>query len=126
MIPRYETPEIKKIWTDENRFSKWLAVETAASQAWNEKGVVPDKDFKNIKEKAGFSVERIREIEEVTQHDVIAFVSSVAEYEDYEKYFVDEAPYTDDEIKKLSEMSFDDLDKAATALSIEDVKKRHA
>ena len=79
MIPRYETPEIKKIWTDENRFSKWLAVETAASQAWNEKGVVPDKDFKNIKEKAGFSVERIREIEEVTQHDVIAFVSSVAE-----------------------------------------------
>jgi len=54
------------------------------------------------------------------------FVSSVAEYEDYEKYFVDEAPYTDDEIKKLSEMSFDDLDKAATALSIEDVKKRHA
>ena len=54
------------------------------------------------------------------------FVSSVSEYEDYEKYFVDEAPYTDDEISKLAEMSFDDLNKAATALSIEDVKKRHA
>ncbi len=54
------------------------------------------------------------------------FVSSVSEYEDYEKYFVDEAPYTDDEIKKLAEMSFDDLNSAATALSIEDVKKRHA
>ena len=79
MIPRYETPEVKKIWTDENRFGKWLAVELAASQAWNEKGVVPDEDFKNIKEKAGFSVDRIREIEEITQHDVIAFVSSVAE-----------------------------------------------
>lgn len=79
MIPRYETPEIKKIWTDENRFGRWLDVELVATQAWNEAGVVPDEDFKNIKEKAGFNVERIREIEEVTQHDVIAFVSSVAE-----------------------------------------------
>lgn len=79
MIPRYETPEIKKIWTDENRFGRWLDVELAATQAWNEAGVVPDEDFKNIKERAGFNVERIREIEEVTQHDVIAFVSSVAE-----------------------------------------------
>ncbi len=79
MIPRYETPEIKKIWTDENRFGRWLDVELAATQAWNEAGVVPDEDFKNIKEKASFNVERIREIEEVTQHDVIAFVSSVAE-----------------------------------------------
>ncbi|MDO4988407.1 MAG: adenylosuccinate lyase [Synergistes sp.] len=79
MIPRYETPEIKKIWTDESRFRRWLDVEIAASQAWNEAGEVPDDDFRNIKEKAGFSVERIHEIEEITQHDVIAFVSSVAE-----------------------------------------------
>lgn len=54
------------------------------------------------------------------------FVSSVAEYEDYEKYFVDDAPYTDDEIKELAEKSFDDLNTAATSLSIEDVKTRHA
>lgn len=79
MIPRYETQEIKKIWTDENRFGRWLDVELAATRAWNEAGVVPDEDFRNIKEKAGFNVARIREIEEVTQHDVIAFVSSVAE-----------------------------------------------
>lgn len=79
MIPRYETPEIKAIWTDQNRFQRWLDVEIAACRAWNEAGKIPDEDFKNIVEKAGFSVERIREIEEVTQHDVIAFVSSVAE-----------------------------------------------
>ena len=79
MIPRYETPEIKKIWTDQNRFGRWLDVELAATRAWHEEGVVPDEDYKNIVEKAGFSVERIHEIEEVTQHDVIAFVSSVAE-----------------------------------------------
>ncbi len=79
MIPRYETKEIRDIWTDQNRFQRWLDVEIAACQAWNEKGEIPDEDFLNIKTKAGFSVERIHEIEEVTQHDVIAFVSSVAE-----------------------------------------------
>lgn len=53
------------------------------------------------------------------------FVSSVDEYKDYEKYFVDDAPYTDDEIKELATKSFDELNTAATSLSIEDVKKRH-
>lgn len=54
------------------------------------------------------------------------FVSSVAEYEDYEKYFVDDDPYTSDEIKELGEKDFDALNTAATSLSIEDVKTRHA
>ena len=54
------------------------------------------------------------------------FVSSVKEYEDYEKYFVDDAPYTDDEMKELAEKDFDALNTAATSLSIEDVKTRHA
>lgn len=79
MIPRYETPEIRAVWTDRNRFQRWLDVELAACRAWNEAGEIPDGDYRNIIERAGFSVERIREIEEVTQHDVIAFVSSVAE-----------------------------------------------
>lgn len=79
MIHRYETPEIRAIWTDQNRFQRWLDVELAACKAWNEAGEIPDDDYRNIMDRAGFSVERIREIEEVTQHDVIAFVSSVAE-----------------------------------------------
>ncbi|MEG1501995.1 MAG: adenylosuccinate lyase [Synergistaceae bacterium] len=79
MIPRYETKEIRTIWSDENRFQRWLDVELAACKAWNEVGVIPNEDLKNILTKAGFSVPRIHEIEEVTQHDVIAFVSSVAE-----------------------------------------------
>ena len=53
-------------------------------------------------------------------------MSSVAEYEDYEKYFVEDAPYTDDEIADLAELDFDALNEAATSLSIEDVKERHA
>lgn len=79
MIERYEIPEIKAIWNDQNRFQKWLDVELAVCKAWNEAGKIPDLDFRNIIEKASFSVERIKEIEEITQHDVIAFVSSVAE-----------------------------------------------
>ncbi len=79
MIERYETPEIKAIWNDQNRFQKWLDVELAVCRAWNEAGKIPDVDYRNIIEKASFRIDRIREIEEVTQHDVIAFVSSVAE-----------------------------------------------
>ncbi len=79
MIERYETPEINAIWKDQNRFQKWLDVELAVCKAWNEAGKIPDEDYRNIVDKASFSVQRIREIEEVTQHDVIAFVSSVAE-----------------------------------------------
>lgn len=79
MITRYETPEIKAIWTDQNRFQRWLDVELAACRAWNELGEIPDQDYQNIVQGAGFDVARIHEIERVTQHDVIAFVSSVAE-----------------------------------------------
>lgn len=80
MIERYEVPEIKAIWSDQNRFQKWLDVELAACRAWNEAGKIPDEDLKNILERAAFSVGRIRDIEETTQHDVIAFVTNVAEH----------------------------------------------
>jgi adenylosuccinate lyase len=68
-----------KIWSDENRFSKWLEVELAVCRAWAAEGAIPAEDMKLIEERAGFDVDRIAEIEAVTQHDVIAFVSSVAE-----------------------------------------------
>lgn len=79
MIARYETEAMRAIWSDENRFSKWLDVEIAACRAWMEQGRIPQDAFAAIEEKASFSVKRIAEIEAVTHHDVIAFVSSVAE-----------------------------------------------
>jgi len=79
MIPRYSVPEISKIWSDENKFRRWLDVELAVCQAWTEKGVIPREDFENIKAKASFDVDRIHEIEEVTRHDMIAFNTCVAE-----------------------------------------------
>ncbi len=79
MIPRYEVKEITKIWSDENKFRRWLDVELAVCRAWNEKGIIPDEDYKNIAEKADFDINRIHEIEAEVRHDMIAFNSSVAE-----------------------------------------------
>ena len=79
MIPRYTRPEMAQIWSEENKYSKWLDVEVAVCEVLAEKGQVPADALSEIKDKAAFSITRIHEIEEVTRHDVIAFLSSVAE-----------------------------------------------
>lgn len=79
MIERYTRPEMGKIWSQENKYSTWLKVELAVCEAMTETGQVPTSAWENIREKAGFSVSRIEEIEAVTNHDVIAFLTSVAE-----------------------------------------------
>jgi adenylosuccinate lyase len=80
MIGRYTRPEMGRIWTLENKYRKWLDVELAVCEALFERGGIPAEDFKAIKERAGFDVKRIEEIERETQHDVIAFLTSVAEF----------------------------------------------
>jgi adenylosuccinate lyase len=79
MIPRYSRPEMARIWSDENRFATWLTVEIAATEVLSESGLVPAEAVAVIKEKARFDVARIDAIEKEVQHDVIAFVSNVAE-----------------------------------------------
>jgi adenylosuccinate lyase len=69
-----------RIWEDKNRFSKWLQVEILACEAMAEEGLVPKEALSTIKRRASFSVDRILEIEELTKHDVIAFLTNVAEY----------------------------------------------
>ncbi len=80
MIERYALPEIAHIWSDENRFQKWLDIEIAACEANQKLGVIPAGALREIKEKARFKTERILEIEEEVKHDVIAFLTNVAEY----------------------------------------------
>lgn len=80
MIRRYSREAMQRIWSDENRYQKWLDVEIAACEGWASLGRIPEKSLENIRKKARFTVERIEEIEAVTRHDVIAFVSCVAEY----------------------------------------------
>jgi adenylosuccinate lyase len=79
MIPRYSRPEMARIWSDENRFATWLRVELAATEVLAERGVVPLQALAAIRKRARFDVARIEEIERDVQHDVIAFVSNVAE-----------------------------------------------
>jgi adenylosuccinate lyase len=80
MIPRYSRPEMARLWSEENKFAAWLAVEIAASEVLAERGIVPKQALAAIKQKARFDVRRIEEIEREVQHDVIAFVSNVAEH----------------------------------------------
>jgi len=79
MIPRYTRQEMGKLWDQQNRFQKWLDVEIAVCEAWAEMGEIPEEALKIIKEKAGFNIARIDEIEKTVKHDVIAFLASVCE-----------------------------------------------
>ena len=79
MIERYTLPEIGAIWTDEAKYRAWLKVELAVCRARAELGEILTDEVEELAEKADFTVERIHEIEEETNHDVIAFVSTVAE-----------------------------------------------
>ncbi|MCL2010356.1 MAG: adenylosuccinate lyase [Synergistaceae bacterium] len=79
MIKRYATEEMSRIWNEENRYAVMLQVELAACKAWNELGRIPDDALDDIFSKASFSVYRIAEIERSVQHDVISFVTAVAE-----------------------------------------------
>ncbi len=80
MIDRYTLPEMGRIWAPENKFRTWLEVEIAACEAMTDLGMIPAADLQVIKEKANFDVQRIDEIEQVTNHDMIAFLTNVAEY----------------------------------------------
>jgi adenylosuccinate lyase len=80
MMKRYCRVEMEKIWELQNRYQCMLDVEIAACKAMNETGIIPDEDLQNIVEKSDFDVDRIAEIEEITKHDVIAFLTNIAEY----------------------------------------------
>ena len=79
MIPRYTRPDMGRIWSDENRFRTWLAVEVAATETLAEAGMVPKDAARAIRERADFNLDRIAEIEAEVRHDVIAFTTAVAE-----------------------------------------------
>ena len=80
MIERYTRPEMGRIWEDDFKYQTWLQIEILASEARAELGQIPKEDVDLIKQKAKFDVKKILEIEETTQHDVIAFLTNVAEY----------------------------------------------
>jgi adenylosuccinate lyase len=79
MIARYTHPEMGAIWSDARRYETWLEVELAATDAMAEAGLVPSDAARELRARAAFDIQRIEEIEQTTQHDVIAFTTAVAE-----------------------------------------------
>jgi len=88
MISRYTRTEMGALWEPQNRFRKWLDVEIAVCEAWAELGEIPQDSLAVIKEKAHFDIERIDEIEKTIKHDVISFLTSVAEFVGPESRFI--------------------------------------
>lgn len=79
MISRYSRKEMEDIWTEENQFQAWLEVELAACWAWAKMGTIPMEDVDKLYKNASFKLERIKEIEAKTRHDVVAFTRAVSE-----------------------------------------------
>lgn len=80
MIERYTLPEMGKIWNEQFKLETWLKVEILACEARTKMGFIPQNEFEEIKTKVNFDIKRVQEIEETTKHDVIAFLTNVAEY----------------------------------------------
>ena len=118
MVERYAREEMSSKWTMQAKYQAWLDVEKAVVKAWNKLGLIPDEDAKKIVENAGFSVERIDEIEKVTRHDLIAFTTSVSETLGEESRWFHYGMTSSDTIDTAVALQMKD----SLALIIEDVK----
>ncbi|MBI5656808.1 MAG: adenylosuccinate lyase [Geobacter sp.] len=119
MIERYSRPEMTAIWTPENRYRKWLDIEVFACEAHAELGNIPRDAVERIKAKASFDVPRIDEIEKTVKHDVIAFLTSVADYIGDDSRFVHLGMTSSD----VLDTSFALLLAEASDLIISDIKR---
>lgn len=119
MISRYTRQEMGRLWEPENKFRKWLDVEIAVCEAWAELGRIPKKPLEVIRQKAGFEVKRIDEIEAVVKHDVIAFLTSVAEKIGPESRYVHKGLTSSDIVDTAQSL----LMKEAAGLIIKDIRR---
>ena len=124
MIPRYSRPEMTKIWESENRFRIWFEIEAHACDAQADLGVIPKKAAETVWERGGFDIERINEIEAEVKHDVIAFLTSLAEHIGPEARFVHQGMTSSDvldtclavQLSQAADILLNDLDKLLSAL----------
>ncbi len=124
MIPRYSRPEMTRIWEPENRFRIWFEIEAHACDAQAELGVIPHSAAKAVWEKGDFEVARIDEIERETRHDVIAFLTNLAEYVGPEARFVHQGMTSSDvldtclavQLTQASDLLLQGLDRLLAAL----------
>ncbi|MCP5464456.1 MAG: adenylosuccinate lyase [Deltaproteobacteria bacterium] len=133
MIERYARPEMKAIWTQENKFKIWLEIELLAMEGWVKLGVIDQKIAKVCREKAGFDCDRIDEIEAEVKHDVIAFLTSVSEHVGPEARLLHKGMTSSDvldtclayQLKQASTILLDDLDRLLAALKKRAYEHKH-
>ncbi|MEC8198008.1 MAG: adenylosuccinate lyase [Pseudomonadota bacterium] len=124
MIPRYSRPEMTRIWEPENKYQIWFEIEAHACDAMAELGVIPKEAAKTVWEKGRFDIDRIDEIERETKHDVIAFLTSVAEHVGPEARFLHQGMTSSDvldtclavQLAQASDILLADLDKVLGVL----------
>ncbi|MBY0407204.1 MAG: adenylosuccinate lyase, partial [Rickettsiales bacterium] len=124
MIPRYSRPEMASIWSDDTRFQIWFEIEAHACDALAELKVIPKEAAKTIWKKGKFDAKRIDEIERVTKHDVIAFLTNVAEYVGPEARFLHQGMTSSDvldtclavQLARASDILLADLDALLKAI----------
>ena len=124
MIPRYSRPIMEKIWEPENRFQIWFEIEAHACDAQAELGVIPKEAAQAVWEKGGFDVKRIDAIEAEVKHDVIAFLTSLAEYVGPEARFVHQGMTSSDvldtclsvQLRQSADILLEDMDNLLAAL----------
>jgi adenylosuccinate lyase len=133
MIPRYTRPDMAKIWEPENRFRIWLEIETLACEAQAELGVIPKEVVPVIREKGNFNIERIDAIEAEVKHDVIAFLTSVAEFVGPEARFIHQGMTSSDvldtclsvQMVQAADELLADLDKLLESLKLRALEHRN-
>jgi adenylosuccinate lyase len=133
MIPRYSRPEMSAIWTDENKYKIWFEIEAHATDALADLGVVPKEAAKAIWARGKFEVDRINEIEKTTKHDVIAFLTNVAEHVGPEARFLHQGMTSSDvldtclavQLKQASDILEKDLDDVLAALKKRALEFKH-
>src|SRR5579871_1179952 len=124
MIPRYSRPEMARIWEPENRFRIWFEIEALACEAQAALGVIPDEAARAVRERGRFEIERIDEIERETRHDVIAFLTNLAEHIGPEARFLHQGMTSSDvldtalavQLTQASDLLLGDLDRLIVTL----------
>lgn len=130
MIERYGRDAMRRVWTEQNKFDAYLRVEILAAEAWSKLGVIPEEDVKKLWDKATFNIDRIKEIEEMTRHDVVAFTRAVSESLGEERKWVHYGLTSTDVVdtangylfKQANEILADDLDKFCEMLKKQAVR----
>src|SRR5271154_1695652 len=124
MIPRYSRPEMTKIWSDETRYQIWFEIEAHACDALAKLKVIPEQAAKTIWKKGKFDVKRIDEIEKETKHDVIAFLTNLAEHIGSDARFLHQGMTSSDvldtclsiQLRQASDILLKDIDRVLSAL----------